>query len=66
MLIRICFFPALIQQKTDFISLKPGIHPVFSARHVVTLLGDLNTPPASLKLSKSFIKTGFTEEVSQK
>ena len=58
-----CFFPALIQPKTDFICSKPGIHPFFSARHVVILLGNLNTPPASLKLSKSFIKTGFTEEV---
>ena len=66
MLIWIYFFPAWIQPKTDFVCLKPGIHPFFSARHVVTLLGDLNTPPASLKLPKSFIKTEYTEEVSQK
>ena len=37
--------------------------PSFSAHHVVTLLGNLNTPPASLKPSKLFTKTGFTEEV---
>jgi len=43
-------------QRTVFLGLKPGIHLIFSVLYVVTLISDLNTPPAAFGLSNSFIK----------